>query len=87
MPGLGVSVVMGEGGALVRMGHTHSWCDHPPEGPLSWDKTWDEQYFDTEALAENKEGKSEDYTLDILYTLELDPNSRFDEQFWPEVVE
>ena len=25
--------------------------------------------------------------MDILYTLELDPNSRFDEQFWPEVVE
>ena len=85
--GLGVSVVKGEGVALVWMGHTHTWRDHPPEGPLSWDKTWDEQYFDTEALAENKEVKSEDYTLDILYTLELDPKSRFDEQFWPEVVE
>ena len=72
---------------MVSRVHTHTWGDHPPEGPLSWDKTWDEQYFDTEALSENTEVKSEDYTLDILYTLELDPNSRFDEQFWPEVVE
>ena len=67
--------------------HTHTWGDHPPEGLLSRDKTWDEQYFDTEALSENTEVKSEDYMLDMLYTLELDPNSRLDEQFWPEVVE
>ena len=74
-------------GARTRMGHTHTWCDFPPEGSVSLGKTWDEQYFDTEALSENSEVKSEDYMLDVLYTLELNPNSRFDEEFWPEVVE
>ena len=69
------------------MVHTHNWGDHPPDGPLSWEKTWDEKYFDTEALSENSEVKSEDFMLDTLYTLELDPNFRFNEELWPEVVE
>ena len=69
------------------MVHNHTWCDHPPEGPLSWGKSWDEKYFDTEALSENSEVKSEDYILDTLYTLELDPKFRFSEDLWPEVVE
>ena len=72
---------------MVRMGYTHTWCEHPPEGPLSRGKTWDEQYFDTEALLENSEVMSEDYMLDMLYTLELDPKCRLDLDFWPEVVE
>lgn len=55
------------------MVHNHTWWDHLPEGPLSWSKTWDEKYFDTEALSENSEVKSKDYILDTLYTLELDP--------------
>ena len=50
-------------------------------------KTWEEQYFDTEPLSENSEVKSKDYMLDVLYTLELNRNSRFDEEFWPEVGE
>ena len=69
------------------MVHNHTWCDHPPEGPLSWSKTWDEKYFDTEALSENSEVKSEDYILDTLYTLELDPKFRFSEDLYHEVVE
>ena len=69
------------------MGDTHTWCDHPPEGPLSWGKSWDERYFDSEALSENKVAKSEDYMLDTLYTLEVDPKFRFSEVLWPEVVE
>ena len=69
------------------MVHNHTWCDRPPEGPLSWGKTWDERYFDTEALSENSEVKSEDYILDTLYTLEMDPMFRFSEDLWPEVVE
>ena len=69
------------------MVHNHTWCDHPIEGPLSWGKTWDEKYFDTEALAENSEVKSKDYILDTLYTLELDPKFRSSEDLWPEVVE
>ena len=69
------------------MCHTHTWCDRPPEGPLSWGKSWDERYFDTEALSENSGAKSEDYMLDTLYTLKLNPKFRFSEELWPGVVE
>ena len=66
---------------------------HPQLGrpPTRWanklGNSWDEKYFDTEALSENSEVKSEDFMLDTLYTLELDPNFRFKEELWPEVVE
>ena len=69
------------------MKHTHNWCDHPPEGQLSYDKTWEERYCDTEAMAENKEAWSSEYREDLLYTLEVDPHMKDNPEFWPEVTE
>ena len=69
------------------MKHTHNWCDHPPDGKLSYDKTWDERYCDTEAIAENKEANSSEYFEDLLYTLEVDPHMKGHPDFWPDFTE
>ena len=69
------------------MKHPHNWCDHPPDSKLSYDKTWEERYYDTEAIAENKEANSSEYFEDLLYTLEVDPHMKDHPDFWPEVTE
>ena len=35
------------------MGHQHCWQSEPPEGKLSWNKSFDQRYGDEEDLAAN----------------------------------
>ena len=50
------------------MGHQHHWQSEPPQGRLSWKKSWDEQYGDEEDMADNAMSTSSETKVDSMWT-------------------
>ena len=68
------------------MGHQHHWQSEPPQGRLSWKKSWDEQYGDEEDMASNAMYNSPEEIQRLRLMLKKDPS--FEESTdWPHMVE
>ena len=68
------------------MGHQHHWQSEPPQGRLSWKKSWDEQYGDEEDMASNAMYNSPEEIKQLRLMLKKDPS--FEEcSDWPHLVE
>ena len=68
------------------MGHQHHWQSEPPQGRLSWKKSWDEQYGDEEDMASNAMYNSPEEIQRLRLMLKKDP-SFGESSDWPHMVE
>ena len=79
----------GQGGSSGRsfaMGHQHCWQSEPPEGKLSWNKSFDQRYGDEEDLAANAMFNSPDEIQRLRLLLKKDPSLETSSS-WPYLVE
>ena len=79
----------GQGGGSGRsfaMGHQHCWQSEPPEGKLSWNKSFDQRYGDEEDLAANAMFNSPEEIQRLRLLLKKDPSLETSSS-WPHLVE
>ena len=68
------------------MGHQHCWQSEPPEGKLSWNKSFDQRYGDEEDLAANAMFNSPEEIQRLRLLLKKDPSLETSSS-WPYLVE
>ena len=68
------------------MGHQHCWQSEPPEGKLSWSKSFDQRYRDEEDLAANAVFNSPEEIQRLRLLLKKDPSLETSSS-WPHLVE
>ena len=68
------------------MGHQHCWQSEPPEGKLSWNKSFDQRYGDEEDLAANAMFNSPEEIQRLRLLLKKDPSLETSSS-WPHLVE
>ena len=83
---IGVTLACEGRGHPGTMDHRHQWQSEPPEGKLSWTKSWDENYGDEEDMAANAMYSSPEEIQSLRDLLRKDPGFK-NSSSWPHLIE